>query len=371
VNRIRKSLAVLTAPALAIAFSLLLTTIILAIFGANIVEVFSRMYNYGTSTRSLTLITNTATTYYLSAVAVAIGFKMNLFNIGVNGQYRLAAMSAGAVAGWVALPGPLAIMAAIFVAMFVGALWAGIAAWLKVVRGVSEIISTIMLNFIAIGVISYVIVQTNIGTEVNVNVRGTPEIPENARLAGLNLIDPKVKVYGFFFIAIIVGILYWTVLNRTRFGYDLRASGLSSSAAKASGVNSNRMIVYTMLASGAIAGLVGLPDLLGKEFSYNLNFPANYGFTGIAIALLGRNHPVGIAFGALLWAFLDVSSQILDLDGVPREIVTIMQGVTVLSVVVAYELVRRNRVKSQQQNVGKALAGDQKIDAAKIKEGGK
>ena len=363
--KIRKLTEVLAAPVLAIVFSLIVTAIVLAVFGANIFEVFSRMYNYGTSTRSLTLITNTATTYYLSAVAVAIGFKMNIFNIGVNGQYRLAAMTAGAFAGWVTIPGPLKIFFSILIAMLVGAIWASIAAWLKVVRGISEVISTIMLNFIAIGVISYVIVQTNIGTEVKLNVRGTPVISEDARLAGLNLIDPKVKVYGFFFIAILVGILYWTVLNRTRFGYDLRASGLSPSAAKASGVNSKRMVFYAMLASGSVAGLVGLPDLLGKEFTYNLNFPANYGFTGIAIALLGRNNPVGIAFGALLWAFLDVSSQILDLEGVPREIVTIMQGVIVLSVVVAYELVRRRKVKTQQQNVGKALA------SAGASEGGK
>ena len=363
--KLKKLTEVLTAPLLAIVFSLIVTGIILATFGANIVEVFSRMFDYGTSTRSLTLIVNTATTYYLSAVAVAIGFKMNLFNIGVNGQYRLAAMTAGAIAGWVVLPGPLTVIAAILAAMVVGALWAGIAAWLKIVRGISEVISTIMLNFIAIGVISYIIVQTNIGSEVKLNVRGTPVVPEGARLAGFNLIDPKVKVYGFFFIAILVGIIYWIVLNRTRFGYDLRASGLSPSAAKASGVNSKRMIVYAMLASGSVAGLVGLPDLLGKEFSYTLTFPANYGFTGIAIALLGRNNPVGIAFGALLWAFLDVSSQILDLEGVPREIVTIMQGVIVLSVVVAYELVRRNRVRTQQQNVGKALA------AATTSEGNK
>ncbi|MFM1787111.1 MAG: hypothetical protein RL228_1061 [Actinomycetota bacterium] len=363
--KLRKLVDVLAAPLLAIVFSLVVTGVILASFGANIFEVFSRMFDYGTSTRSLTLITNTATTYYLSAVAVAIGFKMNIFNIGVNGQYRLAAMTAAAVAGWISMPGPLSAVAAILVAMFVGALWAGIAAWLKVVRGISEVISTIMLNYLAIGVISYVIVQTGIGTEVKLNVRGTPRIQEGAQLAGYALIDPKVKVYGFFFIAIAVGIIYWVVLNRTRFGYDLRASGLSPSAATASGVNSKRMVVYAMLASGAIAGLVGLPDLLGKEFSYTLNFPANYGFTGIAVALLGRNNPIGIAFGALLWAFLDISSQILDLEGVPREIVTIMQGVIVLSVVVAYELVRRNRVRTQQQNVGKALA------AATTSEGNK
>jgi simple sugar transport system permease protein len=363
--KIRKLIEMLAAPLLAILFSLVVTGIILALFGANIFEVFSRMFEYGTSSRSLTLITNTATTYYLSAVAVAIGFKMNIFNIGVNGQYRLAAMTAAAVAGSIALPGPLTAVTIILVAMFVGALWAGIAAWLKVVRGISEVISTIMLNYLAIGVISYVIVQTNIGSEVKVNVRGTRLIPEGARLAGFNFIDPKVKVYGFFFIAIAVGLIYWVVLNRTRFGYDLRASGLSPSAATASGVNSKRMVVYSMLASGAIAGLVGLPDLLGKEFTYTLGFPANYGFTGIAVALLGRNNPIGIAFGALLWAFLDVSSQILDLEGVPREIVTIMQGVIVLSVVVAYELVRRNRVKTQQQNVGKALAATATTEGSK------
>lgn len=348
----RKILNSFAAPTLAVVFSLIVTSIILALFGANIIEVISKMISYGSSTRSLTLITNTATTYYLSAVAVAIGFKMNIFNIGVNGQYRLAALAAGGFAGWVTLPGPWSAVVAILLAMLVGALWSGIAAWLKVSRGISEVISTIMLNFIATGIISYLIIQTNFGKIIKVNVRGTPKIQEGAKLTGFALIDPKVKIYGFFFIAIIVGVIYWVLLNRTLFGFDLRASGISQSAATASGVNSKRMTIYAMLASGAIAGLVGLPDLLGKEFSYTLAFPANYGFTGIAIALLGRINPIGIAFGSLLWAFLDVSSGILDLQGVPREIVTIMQGVIVLSVVVAYELVRRSNVKKQQQAVG-------------------
>jgi len=114
-----------------------------------------------------------------------------------------------------------------------------------------------------------------------------------------------------------------------------------------------------MLISGGIAGLVALPDLLGSSHTYTLNFPTGFGFTGIAIALIGRNNPLGIAFGALLWAFLDVSSQQLDLVGVPQEIVTILQGVTVLAVVIAYEIVRRNKVKAQQRDVGLALANQQ------------
>lgn len=352
----RKLLNGAAAPALAIVFSLIVTSIILLLFGASVPTVFSEMWQYGIDSRSITLILNLATTYYLSAVAVAIGFKMNLFNIGVNGQYMLGGMVAAACAGAMKFPGIIAIPLTLAIAMLVGAAWSGIAAWLKVARGVSEVISTIMMNFIALGIISYTIIRTNVGRDTALNVRSTMPIPESGRLPGWAIIDNQAKIYGFVIVAVIVGVSYWFILNRTRFGFDLRASGMSASAAAASGVNSKRMIVITMLISGAIAGLVGLPDLMGTDpYAYTLNFPSGYGFTGIAIALLGRNNPLGIAFGSLLWAFLDVSSQILDLEGVPREIVTIMQGVIVLAVVVAYELVRRNRVKSQQQSVGRVL----------------
>ena len=349
----------LLAPALALAFALVVTSAILAAFGANVITVFTQMWDYGSQASAIALILNLMTTYYLSAVAVAIGFKMNLFNIGVNGQYLVGGMVAAAVAGHMSLPGYLAIPITILVAMAVAALWAGIAGWLKVSRGVSEVISTIMLNYIAIGVISYLIVRTNIGEAVAFNVRGTRTIPPSGQMPGFTLPGADTPVYGFIFIAIAVGIGYWFLLNRTRFGFDLRASGMSPSAALASGVNSKKMTLYAMLLSGAIAGLVALPDLLGSSHSYTLSFPTGYGFTGIAIALIGRNNPIGIAFGALLWSFLDVSSQQLDLIGVPQEIVTILQGVTVLAVVVAYELVRRNKVKAGQRSVGLALANQE------------
>jgi simple sugar transport system permease protein len=303
----------------------------------------------------MTLILNLATTYFLSALAVAIGFKMNLFNIGVNGQYVLGAVAAGAVAGAITLPKIPSVIVTILVAMIVGAAWAGIAAWLKVARGVSEVISTIMLNFIAIAIISYLIVRTSIGHETSLNVRGTQEIPESGMLRGFALLDEGTKIYGFFFISIFIGLAYWFILNRTRFGYDLRATGHSATAARTSGIDARRMTVVTMLLSGAIAGLVGLPYLLGEAASYNLNFPTDWGFTGIAIALLGRNNPVGIAIGALLWAFLDVASGQLILEGIPREITTIMQGLIVIVVVVSYEIVRRRQLTSEQTRVAKAL----------------
>ncbi len=152
-----------------------------------------------------------------------------------------------------------------------------------------------------------------------------------------------------------VGVAYWYILGRTRFGFDLRATGMSESAAVASGVNVKKMILISMLLSGAVAGLVGMPQLLGASYQYSLDFPAGLGFTGIAIALLGRNSPIGIAFGALLFGFLDSSAQILDLEGVPKEIVLIMQGVIVLCVVIAYELVRRYTVRQVARDVGRKL----------------
>lgn len=353
--KLRRFATSLIAPTLGLLFSFAVTAAILVVINANVSTVFSAMFNYGTSPRAMTLILNLATTYFLSALAVAIGFKMNLFNIGVNGQYVLAAVGAGLVAGNMNLPTVISVPVTILIAMFVGAAWAGVAAWLKVARGVSEVISTIMLNFIATAIVSYIIIRTSLGVETSLNIRGTAVIPESGMLRGMALLDDGTKIYGFFFISIFVGIVYWFILNRTRFGYDLRATGHSASAARASGVDSKRMTVITMLISGALAGLVGLPYLLGDATSYNLNFPTEWGFTGIAIALLGRNNPVGIAFGSLLWAFLDVSSGQLILEGVPREITTIMQGLIVIVVVMSYEIVRRNQIKGEQRRVARAL----------------
>jgi simple sugar transport system permease protein len=116
------------------------------------------------------------------------------------------------------------------------------------------------------------------------------------------------------------------------------------------------MVLITMLLSGAVAGLVGMPQLLGDSYSYSLDFPTGIGFTGIAIALLGRNNPIGIAFGALLWGFLDASSVALDLEGISKEIVVIMQGTIVLCVVIAYELVRRYAIAQEQRRVSRDLS---------------
>jgi general nucleoside transport system permease protein len=347
----------LAAPALAVAVALLMSTVTLVVAGNPPLETFRSMLDYGVQPRSMALTLNTGTYYYLSALAVAIGFRMNMFNIGVDGQYRLAAFCAAAVGGAVTLPGPLRILLVLVVAVLVGALWAGIAGVLKATRGVSEVISTIMLNAIATGLVAYLL--TEYGTLEGNDISTTP-LPESAHFPSLPFPGTSQTVYGFVVVAALAGVGYAVLLNRTRFGFDLRATGISETAAVASGVDVRRMVVVAMLLSGGMAGLVGMPILLGAAYSYGVDFPAGIGFTGIAIALVGRNSPVGIALGALLFAFLDQSSQILDLEGIAREIVLIMQGTIVLSVVVAYELVRRYRLVQEQRQVGRALAGDER-----------
>ncbi|MEW2223060.1 ABC transporter permease [Streptomyces sp. NPDC006990] len=342
-------LQALAAPALALLAAFALSSAVIMATGKDPFHAFYVMVDFGFKSDSQVWIINKAIPYYLSAAAVAIGFRMNLFNIGVDGQYRVAAFFAAVVGGALALPGVLQIPVIIITAMAVGALWAGIAGVLKTTRGVSEVITTIMLNSIAGSLIGYFLSENKLGVKDG-NLFHTPTIPESGRFFLLPTSpDP---IYGTVIIAAVIGLAYWFVLGRTRFGFDLRAVGRSESAASASGVSVRRMVVTSMLLSGAVAGLVGMPTLLNKSFSYGTDFPTGVGFTGIAIALLGRNHPIGMALAALLWGFLERTGIQLEFEGYEQEIVGVMQGVIVLCVVIAYEIVRRVVLRRQQSAVG-------------------
>jgi len=340
------------APIGALIFAVIASSIILALGGHDVLEAFRTMFKQAGRPTAFVNIVNQALVYYLSALAVSIGFRMNLFNIGVEGQYSLAAFSAAYVGGQITGGGPFHLILELVVAMAVGALWAGIAGFLKVTRGVSEVISTIMLNAIAIGLGSYLL--HNLGTVANNNI-ATKQITPSGRVPGISYPGTDSKIFGFLVIAIIVGIVYWFVVTRTRFGFWIKATGINEEAAVASGVNVKRMTIYAMLLSGAVAGLVGLPEILGETYRYSQTSQAGLGFAGIAIALLGRNSPVGMAMAAMLWSFLGRSADQLEFIDVPKEIAGIMQGVILLSVVIAYELVRRYRLVLQQKDVAAQL----------------
>ncbi|GAA2839930.1 ABC transporter permease [Kitasatospora sp. CM 4170] len=354
-----KIVLALAAPVLAVLLSVAICSVLLATSGKNPFDAWNVMITYATKSDGQVAILNRSTTYYLAAAAAAFGFRMNLFNIGVEGQYKVAALFAAYIGSQIDLPSFIQIPLLLITAMLVGGLYASIAGLLKVFRGVSEVISTIMLNAIAVAIVGLLLVPGIFAPEKGTtsNSIQTSPVSESSHFFSIN--TDGGPLYGFLFIAILVGVAFQFTLTRTRFGFDLRATGRSETAATASGVNVKRMVVISMLVSGALAGLIGLPELLQNSYNFGQSFQGGLGFLGISVALLGRNSPIGMAFAALLFAFLDATGSQLPLPqngGFPFEIVPVMQGTIVICVVVAYELVRRYGLKRQQQKVGAELA---------------
>ncbi|MFE3877782.1 ABC transporter permease [Kitasatospora sp. NPDC059146] len=347
----------LAAPVLAVVLSIAICSVLLATSGKNPFDAWNVMITYATKSDGQVSILNRTTTYYLAAAAAAFGFRMNLFNIGVEGQYKVAALFAAFVGAQVDLPAIIQIPLLLVTAMLVGGLYASIAGLLKVYRGVSEVISTIMLNSISLAIVGLLLVPGIFAPKVSGTSNSIQTDPVSQSSHFFTIPTAGGDLWGFIFIAALVGVVFQFTLSRTRFGFDLRATGRSESAATASGVNVKRMVVISMVVSGAIAGLIGLPELLQNSYYYGQSFQPGLGFLGISIALLGRNSPIGIAFAALLFAFLDATGSQLPLKGgFPFEIVDVMKGTIVICVVVAYELVRRYGLKRQQQKVGAQLA---------------
>jgi len=346
------------APVMALLAAILITSGVVMFVGASPVDFWEVMLTWPSNRNVLTVI-NQASMIFLSGAAAAIGFRMNLFNIGVEGQYRVASYVAAVFAGAAFLPGVLNVVVSILLAMAAGAAWAAVPAILKVTRGVSEVISTIMLNAIAVFLVGYLL--SNYGQKAG-DGRRTAPIKDSSLLGGWSVFEERDgAIWTLAILAVIVGVAFWFVLNRTRFGFDLRATGMNEDAAVASGVSVKRMVVISMMLSGAVAGLIWLPTLFaatssGNYFSSSV-FQPNLGFTGIAVALLGRNNPVGIALGAFLFAFLGVQATQLEFAGVDvsNDVVLVTQGVIVLTIVIAYEVVGRWRAAADQRAVRAAL----------------
>tara|TARA_Y100000768_G_scaffold366049_2_gene327885 strand:+ start:304 stop:1431 length:1128 start_codon:yes stop_codon:yes gene_type:complete len=368
---VRRIMLALAAPLAAVVFATIASSIFLLIAGSNPFTAYGDMFEYGSRLEIQVDILNRATPLYISGVAAAIGFRMNLFNIGVEGQYRLAAIVAAYVGASVSLPGVLHVGLILLVAMLVGGAYSGVAGVLKVTRGVNEVISTIMLNAIAIsGLIAWLVREWQAGgsvdaTATNLGV-GTEPIDESGLIPNINSwlelftreIGKGKELTGVFLVAVAVGILYHILINRTRFGFDLRASGINPFAARVGGVSDKKMVLGAMVLSGVVAGLVGMAEI-AKLGRFNPNFVGGLGFAGIAVALLGRNHPGGIAIGALLFAFLDTASGVLQVTGsASREIVFIMQGIILLAAVIAYEVVQRFRIREEARLASALLEGE-------------
>ncbi|WP_188191088.1 ABC transporter permease [Nonomuraea sp. SYSU D8015] len=375
---LNRALLTVAGAVIAIILAIAISSVAITAAGASPIDAFAAFFDFGASERAqsngIAAFINRAVPLFIAGLAVAVGFRMNLFNIGVEGQYRLAAICAAYVGSTFTAPAPIQIAVIIVVAAAVGGLYALIPAVMKVTRGVNEVIATIMLNYIAINLTSYLVRGPFAGERAAGQLTTTtPELPESAMFPNLNFVFelfgllPPTRgggVWGFLLVAIVLGIVIWVVLERTRFGFNVKASGLNGPAALASGIDSKKMIIAAMVMSGSIAGLIGLPEILGDKGAFNSNFTAGLGFLGIAVALLGRNKPVGIAVAALLFAFLDRAQGALQIANVPPSVITIIQGVIVLLVVVANEVTNRLALRLEEQRAAQELGRKQPVEVA-------
>jgi len=344
--------------------------IIIALYGANPLFVYSTVWQFATARpQDFAKVLENATPLIFSGLAVAVAFKAGLFNIGVEGQYFVAMITATAAAVFLDfLPGPLHLLAVILAAMAGSTVWAAVPAVLKVKTGAHEVVTTIMMNGIAVSFLAWALNNPLRTSETGFLDLRSDRFSESAlvpRLAdSLGLgeqIPSSVYLSWLFPLAILACVLVWFLLHRTRLGYEVRAVGLSPGTAEAGGISIGATQIKVFLISGALAGFVGLNHLLVDAGFLGINYETLLGFTGIAVAFLGRNHPAGIVLAAVLFGILSRGQDGLAVSTrLPQEIVIILQGLLILSVVIAYEITRRILLRRRQRLV----RGEEGADSA-------
>lgn len=278
-----------------------------------------------------------ATSFMFTGLAVTVAFHASLFNIGGEGQATLGGLGVALVC--LSFPWPhwtLALPAAMLGAALFGAAWAAIPAWLQARRGSHIVITTIMFNYIAAALIIYLLVS--VLKPAGQMDPATARFPEGAHLPQLNeiplvnlIFDKQVPANVTLFIALIACWLVWVLLWRTRLGYEIRAFGRSEPAARYAGISPFRVTMLAMLISGALAGLMSINNVMGESERLLQNSTEGAGFIGIAVALMGRNHPFGVFLAALLFGFLFQGGAELGLwTTIPIELRTVVQGLVIL-----------------------------------------
>lgn len=278
------------------------------------------------------------TNFIFTGLAVAVAYHASLFNIGGEGQAMLGGLGVALIC--LALPWPhwsIALPAAMLFAALFGAAWALIPAWLQAKRGSHIVITTIMFNFIAAALLNYMLVNVlrPMGSQDPASARfpegaGLPQLTEIAAAIGIEW-GKNTPANITFLIALVACFLVWLLIWRTRLGYEIRAFGKSEPAAMYAGISPVRITVIAMVISGALAGLMAINNVMGEAERLVLNSVEGAGFIGIAVALMGRNHPAGVLLAALLFGFLYQGGGELALwTTIPRELIVVIQALVIL-----------------------------------------
>ena len=266
----------------------------------------------------------------LGGLAFAIAFRANLFNIGIEGQLVIGGLAAGMVgASDLGLPAALHLPLALIAAAVAGGIWGAIPGALRAFTGAHEVITTIMLNYLAYRLVNYTIQNLGDWLPVDNQFQATNRALDAARLP---IVLTGTRLHAGIIVALVAAVVLWYMLFRTSFGYAVRTVGLSRGAANYSGISWRAVFVVAMLISGVLAGLAGAGEALGLHGRHFAN-PPGYGFTAIAVGLVGRNHPLAIIPSALLFGALSAGAPAMQSDAdVSKEIVLVLQGLVILAV---------------------------------------
>lgn len=330
-------------------FGLLIALALTALAGENPWHVLKIIVGSAFGSRyDLGLVLFYTTSLIFTGLSVCIAFHAGLFNIGAEGQLAIGTL-ATVMCGIYApqIPFPWAPLLAMFCGLLAAGIWGFIPGWLRARRGSHEVIVTMMMNFIAAGVLSYLVVE--------VLQNHDSQNPETMSVAPSYMLTPHDPIHALspdsplniaFLLAVTCAVLTWLFLQRTVWGFELKAVGENEEAANLAGVNVSRSQILALTISGAVAGLIGVNEILGSSGRLELGFSPDYGFIGIAVALLARNHPLGIILSAFLFAALQKGASDLDMETavITRDFAKILQAVIILSVA-GFSILDDGRIK--------------------------
>lgn len=352
----RSALDALLIPTLSIFTAVILGGIIIVSVGGNpFLAYYGLLQGSFGSANAISETAVWATPYIFAGLAVALAFKGGLFNIGAEGQLALGATTAAlvgyALPEWLGfdLPAAVHLPLVIIVGAAMGAFWAAIVGYLKAYTGGHEVINTIMMNYIALNSISFLLNGPMKDPNPNNVIARTPLIAESAHIAP---IFEGLRVHWGFVLSLLAAYIVWWMLNKTTLGFEIRTVGSNPDAAKYAGMNVKRIIILTMALSGLLAGLAGTFEVTGLNYRHELGFSIGYGFDAIAIALLGKSHPLGVVLASILFAAMrNGATRMQFLTQMPVDLISMLQALILLFVAADAIIRYIYRIKSQGERV--------------------
>lgn len=363
---------------ISILLGLLVGALVLLIAGFDPIEGFKNLFlGVFKSPRNMGWAIVTSTPIIMTGLGVAFAFKTGLFNMGAEGQFIIGTIVAFLVGYNLNLPPVLLPIVAIVLAMVIGAIYGAIAGFVKAKFGIHEVISTIMLNWIAFYFQNFVVYRFR-----QPNSMSSFDVADNAKITLFT--DVAKRFDGFFskffrapihwgtIIAIVAVIIVWYILNKTTLGYELKAVGLNKEASQYGGINAGNKIIQSMAISGAICSLAGVTQVLG--FTYNLSILSsmqNFGFDGLAVSLLASNNPIGVIFSGLFFGSLKYAGGNLQRTmGVPSEIISIIIGTIILftAVPLVFRIIKAKMRNKNSQKGNEKTAVDMSYVNKEIEE---